>query len=404
MGHHSRENMLAVRAGLDGLTLARDGVDGASVYLHGEGWNFGEVANNARFTQATQRQLGGTHVGTFSDRLRYTVRGGGPFDEDPRKQGFGSGELTDPNGAGTNSGAAASLLHDTDLVQLGLAGNLRSFAFRSNEFGATKRGDELKYGDAPAGYADQPDEVISYVDAHDNETLFDSLTFKLPVATTMQDRVRMNSLSLATTALSQSPSFWHAGADLLRSKSLNRDSYDSGDWFNRLDWTGADNGFGHGLPPEAQNSAKWPFMKPLLANPALKPTAADVRSADAMAQDLLRLRFSTKLFRLGDAAAINAKVTFPVSGTADAKQGVIVMRIDDTKGVDVDPALRGAVVVFNATPDAVTQKVPGLTGSVSLSPVQAKGADSVVKQAAYDAGSASFTVPARTVAVFVQPN
>jgi hypothetical protein len=145
-------------------------------------------------------------------------------------------------------------------------------------------------------------------------------------------------------------------------------------------------------------------MKPLLANPALKPTAADVRSADAMAQDLLRLRFSTKLFRLGNAAAINAKVSFPVSGTADAEQGVIVMRIDDTKGADVDPALRGAVVVFNATPDAVTQKVPGLTGLVTLSPVQAKGADSVVKQAAYDAGSGSFSVPARTVAVFVQPS
>ena len=109
-------------------------------------------------------------------------------------------------------------------------------------------------------------------------------------------------------------------------------------------------------------------MKPLLANPALKPSAADVRSADAMAQDLLRLRFSTKLFRLGNAAAINAKVSFPVSGTADAKQGVIVMRIDDTKGVDVDPALRGAVVVFNATPDAVTQKVPGLTGAVRAEP------------------------------------
>ena len=60
MGHHSRENMLAVRAALDELTLKQDGVDGKSVYLYGEGWNFGEVANNARFTQATQGQLGGT--------------------------------------------------------------------------------------------------------------------------------------------------------------------------------------------------------------------------------------------------------------------------------------------------------------------------------------------------------
>jgi pullulanase-type alpha-1,6-glucosidase len=404
MGHHSKANMLAVRAALDALTLSKDGVDGKSIYLYGEGWNFGEVANNKLFVQATQGQLGGTGIGTFSDRLRDGVRGGGPFDEDPRRQGFGSGEATDPNGAAVNADAATRLGSDTDLVQLGLAGNLKTFTFRSQKTGTVVNGTQVDYNGSPAGYADQPDEVVSYVDAHDNETLFDSLTYKLPVATSMQDRVRMNTLSLATTALAQTPSFWHAGADLLRSKSLNRDSYDSGDWFNRLDWTGADNGFGHGLPPQEQNSAKWPFMKPLLANPALKPTAADVRSADAMAQDLLRLRFSTKLFRLGNAAAINTKVSFPVSGTADAKQGVIVMRIDDTVGADVDPALRGAVVVFNATPDAVSQKVTGLTGTVLLSPVQANGADGVVKQAAYDPSSSSFSVPARTVAVFVQPN
>ena len=80
MGHHSRENMLAVR------TARRpDGGEGRrrrSVgHLYGEGWNFGEVANNARFTQATQGQLGGTQIGAFSDRLRDAVRGGGPFDE-----------------------------------------------------------------------------------------------------------------------------------------------------------------------------------------------------------------------------------------------------------------------------------------------------------------------------------
>ncbi len=273
MGHHSRANMLAVRAGLDALTLKRDGVDGKSIYLYGEGWNFGEVADNALFTQATQGQLGGTHIGTFSDRLRDAVRGGGPFDEDPRRQGFGSGEATDPNGADINAGATAGLAHDTDLVQLGLAGNLKTFSFTSQASGTPVTGDQVDYNGQPAGYADQPDEVVSYVDAHDNETLFDSLTYKLPVATSMADRVRMNTVSLATTALAQTPSFWHAGADLLRSKSLDRDSYDSGDWFNRLDWTGADNGFGHGLPPEAQNSAKWPYMKPLLADPALKPSA-----------------------------------------------------------------------------------------------------------------------------------
>jgi pullulanase-type alpha-1,6-glucosidase len=404
MGHHSKANMLAVRAALDKLTLKRDGVDGKAVYLYGEGWNFGEVANNARFEQATQGQLGGTHIGTFSDRLRDAVRGGGPFDDDPRKQGFGSGESTDANGvAFAGYDPVASLKHDTDLVQLGLAGNLRSFSLRLNENGTVVTGKDVDYNGSPAGYADQPDEVITYVDAHDNETLFDSLTYKLPVATSMSDRVRMNTLSLATTALSQTPSFWHAGADLLRSKSLDRNSYDSSDWFNTLDWTGADNGFGHGLPLKADNEAKWPIQKPLLANAALKPAAADVQTATAQALDLLRLRFSTTLFRLGSASAINAKVTFPASGTADAHPGVIAMRIDDTVGVDVDPQLKGLVVLFNASPTAVTQKVPGLAGaSLALSPVQQGGSDAVVKTATWNAAAGTATVPPRTVAVFLQ--
>jgi pullulanase-type alpha-1,6-glucosidase len=403
MGHHSKANMLAIRAALDGLTLRRDGVDGKAVTLYGEGWNFGEVANNALFTQAAQGNLGGTGIATFSDRLRDGVRGGGPFDEDPRKQGFGSGEATDPNGAPINAGATTSLAHDTDLVQLGLAGNLRSFSFKDNAAGVVVRGDKVDYNGSPAGYADQPDEVVSYVDAHDNETLFDSLTYKLPVATSMADRIRMNSLSLATTALSQTPSFWHAGADLLRSKSLNRNSYDSGDWFNTLDWTGADNGFGHGLPPEADNGAKWPYMKPLLANPALKPSAAQVQSASAQAQDLLRLRFSSPLFRLGSAEAINAKVTFPVSGTVDAHQGVIVMRVDDTVGADVDPALKGLVVVFNGSAATVDQKLAGMNGvALALSPVQSAGVDAVVKTSRWDSATSTLSVPARTVAVFVQ--
>jgi pullulanase-type alpha-1,6-glucosidase len=404
MGHHSRANMLAVRAALDKLTLGKDGVDGSKVYLYGEGWNFGEVANNARFVQATQGQLGGTHIGTFSDRLRDAVRGGGPFDGNPRTQGFGSGEFTDPNGdAAANPNAESRLKHDTDLTELGLAGNLRSFSFRLNGSGQVAQGKDVDYNGSPAGYADQPDEVITYVDAHDNETLFDSLTYKLPVATSMADRVRMNTVSLATTALAQTPSFWHAGADLLRSKSLDRNSYDSSDWFNTLDWTGADNGFGHGLPLMGDNGSKWDFQRPLLGNAALKPTSNQVQDATAQAQDLLRLRFSTPLFRLGSADAINAKLSFPASGTADAHPGVIAMRIDDTRGTDADPALRGLVVVFNASPQAVTQAVPGLTGaSLALSPVQASGTDPVVKAASWDATSGAATVPARTVAVFVQ--
>ena len=406
MGHASKANMLAVRKALDALTVKRDGVDGRQVYLYGEGWNFGEVANDALFVQARQGNLGGTGIGTFSDRLRDAVRGGGPFDDDPRLQGFGSGLFTDPN-ASTGNGDQATqkktLLHDQDLVKLGLAGNLRAFTF-TDATGKAVRGDQVDYNGSPAGYADQPDEIVSYVDAHDNETLWDALTYKLPTSTSMADRVRMNTLSLATVALAQTPAFFHAGTDLLRSKSLDRNSYNSGDWFNHIGWPGTpqvDNGFGRGLPPKPDNEAKWTYAKPLLADPKLKPSTADVERATAAYQDLLRLRFSSPLFRLGSAAEIERRVSFPVGGP-DQKPGVVVMAISDTVGADLDPYAKGLLVVFNATPDAVSQTVPGLAGAAAtLSPVQAAGSDAVVKTTTWTAASGTVTVPPRTVAVLV---
>ena len=404
MGHHSVANMQAVRDALDELTLAEDGVDGESVYLYGEGWDFGEVTGNARFTQAIQGQLGGTGIGTFSDRLRDTVRGGGPFDEDQRSiQGFGSGSFTDPNAvaAGSPEEQAALLAQQSDLVRLGLAGNLADYSLRTAS-GEVLTGAEIDYNGQPAGYAEQPAEVISYVDAHDNETLYDNLAFKLPTDTSMTDRVRMNTLSLATTALAQTPSFWHAGTDLLRSKSLDRNSYNSGDHFNELDWSGQSNNFGVGLPPAADNEDSWDIMGPLLADPVLLPEPADIELSSQMAQDLLRLRFSTELFRLGSAEAIEAKVSFPQSGP-QATPGLIVMAIDDLAGDrDVDPELDGVLAVFNASPEPITEQVNGFAGrDFTLSAVQQDGVDEVVRSTVWDADTGTVTVPSRTVAVLV---
>ena len=64
MGHHPRAVMMRLRQALNGLTMEHDGVDGSAIYLYGEGWNFGEVAYNALFVQATQGQLDGTGIST----------------------------------------------------------------------------------------------------------------------------------------------------------------------------------------------------------------------------------------------------------------------------------------------------------------------------------------------------
>jgi pullulanase/glycogen debranching enzyme len=206
----------------------------------------------------------------------------------------------------------------------------------------------------------------------------------------------MNTLALSTTAFSQGVVFWHAGADLLRSKSLDRNSYDSGDWFNRVDWTRRENTFGSGLPPEADNGAKWQYMKPLLGDPSLKPTPEAMDAAHSAAAELLRIRMSSPLFRLGDADAIQQKVSFP-----EAEPGVVAMHLDDTVGADTDPERRGVLVVFNASPEATT--VDALGEGWRLHEVQADGSDPVVQRSAASSGAGgSVTVPARTTAVFVR--
>ncbi|MFE4259984.1 pullulanase-type alpha-1,6-glucosidase [Streptomyces sp. NPDC056883] len=389
MGHHPKANILAVRAALDALTVAKDGVDGKKIVLYGEGWNFGEVADDARFVQATQQNMAGTGIATFSDRARDAVRGGGPFDEDPRVQGFASGLFTAPNASpanGTPEQQRVRLLHDQDLIKVGLTGNLAAYAF-TDSTGRAVKGSEVDYNGAPAGYAAAPGDALAYVDAHDNETLFDALAFKLPEGTSTADRSRAQVLAMSVAALSQGPALSQAGTDLLRSKSLDRNSYDSGDWFNAVHWDCKDgNGFGRGLPPAADNRAKWPYAKPLLAAPA--PGCAEIGGASSAYRDLLKIRTTEPAFALTTTEAVQAKLAFPLSGSEETP-GVITMTLGDL------------VVVFNATPTARTQRVPALAGTAyGLHPVQASGTDPVVRQAAYDPAKGEFAVPARTAAVF----
>ncbi|MEV6402589.1 pullulanase-type alpha-1,6-glucosidase [Streptomyces bobili] len=391
MGHHPKANILAVRKALDALTLAKDGVDGKKIILYGEGWNFGEVADDARFVQATQKNMAGTGIATFSDRARDAVRGGGPFDEDPGVQGFASGLYTDPNsstGNGTPAEQKARLLHYQDLIKVGLSGNLAAYRFTDTD-GKDVTGAQVDYNGAPAGYADAPGDALAYADAHDNESLFDALAFKLPADTSAAERARMQVLAMATATLSQGPALSQAGTDLLRSKSLDRNSYDSGDWFNAIHWNCADgNGFAGGLPPAADNAAKWPYAKPLLTKVGVG--CAQIDGASAAYQDLLRIRTTEKAFSLGTTARVQSALSFPLSGK-DETPGVITMELGDL------------VVVFNATPDAQRQRVGSLAGTgYRLHPVQAAGTDPTVKSADYAAPTGTFTVPARTVAVFTR--
>ena len=377
-------------------------------FLYGEGWNFGEVKDNALFIQATQGQLAGTGIGTFNDRVRDALRGGGVADLDPRAhQGLGTGEYLEPNRyeALDVVRQQEDLAWRTDIVRLALGGNLRDLVL-PEEDGVWRRGDEIVYGQVPAAYGVEPVESVNYVESHDNETLYDVLAAKLPEGVSLADRARMSTLCLAAVTLGQSPVLWLAGTELLRSKSMDRNSYDSGDHFNAIDWSGRDNGWGRGLPPAACNRDLWMVQSGLLIREDLRPGPEHIALARKMALDLLRIRRSTPLLTLGSADLIKERVSFParMGGHPGCPPGVIVMLVDDGAGSgDIDPRFDGVLVVFNPTPRMVEVGAEALVGrSFRLHPVQAAGADPLVRATAFDMGTGSVRVPGRTAAVLVE--
>ncbi|MEO1164678.1 MAG: pullulanase-type alpha-1,6-glucosidase [Chloroflexota bacterium] len=399
MGHHMVADMLEVREALDALTLEEHGVNGAEIYVYGEGWNFGEVQDGARGFNATQANLAGTGIGTFNDRLRDAVRGGSPFggrDE----QGLGNGLAVLPNGINPLNEDVERARLFADITRVGLSGNLINYTF-VDRTGAEVDGTAVPYNGAPSAYNLDPQENVIYVSKHDNETLFDNIVYRLPESMVASDVVRLQNLSLSFPMFSQGVPFFHAGSDLLRSKSLDRDSFNSGDWFNRIDWTGQTNNFGVGMPPENVNSSQWGLIRPILNNTALVPTPDDIALNSNVFAEMLAIRYSTPLFRLETAEQVQERLVFHNTG-AEQLPGVIVMSISDTVGENLDPNHEMVVVVFNGTPDELTYTVDDLAGmGLTLHPIQQESFDTVVQGASFDDATGTLTVPAWTTAVFV---
>ncbi len=390
------------RAVMETLQRRVNKVTGRHVNLIGEGWNFGEVANGARFVQASQLSLNGSGIGTFSDRGRDAVRGGSAGDNGDaqiRNQGYINGLVYDRNALSQST--PDDLLRTADMVRVGLAGSIRNFEMLTYT-GERKTLAQIDYAGQPAGYASEPSEVVNYVENHDNQTLYDNNVFKLPVGTSTEDRARVQLLGVAITALSQGVAYFHAGIDVLRSKSMDRNSFDSGDWFNRLDWTYQTNFFGTGLPPKADNGESWLLMQPLLANDTLRPAPSDIVFARDVTRDLLAVRESSTLFRLRTAADIRQRLTFPNTGTA--QNPVVLVGHVNGKGYP-GSVFKDVLYLINVDKQPQDITIPEEAGKAyQLHPVQAAGsaADARVRTGArFETGSGRFTVPARSTVVFV---
>ncbi|WP_203140726.1 pullulanase-type alpha-1,6-glucosidase [Marinobacter mangrovi] len=389
MGHHMLRNMTHALAAVQAVD--------PDTYFYGEGWNFGEVADNARGVNAIQANLGGSGIGSFNDRLRDAVRGGGPFDGGDalrQNQGFANGLYTLPNEM--NSGSddeKQTLLSTLDWIRVGITGGLKDFSFETAS-GDVRTGADIDYNGQAAGYTEDPQELVNYVSKHDNQTLWDNNQYKIATSVSSHDRASMQVIGLAVPLLSQGIPFMQMGADILRSKSMQRDSYDSGDWFNAVDFSYQDTAWNRGLPREDKDGDNWDLIGDIIANPNAEPTQADIAYARDAVADLLRIRRDSPLFHLTTGADIKQRLSFHNTGP-DQIPGLLAFSLDDGTGAgtDLDSARDALMVIINASPDAQTL-------STSLSGFSLHTELNGDVAATFSGGD--FNVPALSVAVFEQ--
>jgi pullulanase len=400
MGHQPR-------AAMERLQRAVDAAAGRHIDLIGEGWNFGEIANGARFVQASQLSLNDSGIATFSDRARDALRGGGCCDSGDAlmAQGLLSGLYYAPNamaaGLAAGKDQREALLRAADMARIGLAGTLRDVRMITSA-GDTKRLADIDYAGQPAGYVAQPGEVVNYVENHDNPTLFDIFALKLPRGISREDRARVQLLGAAFVGFSQGIAYYHAGTEVLRSKSLDRNSFDSGDWFNRLDWTYTDNGFGAGLPPARDNGKDWAMLKPVLADASIKPQPDNIAWMRDAFNDLLKIRSSSTLFRMRTAHDVETRLSFRNVGPQ--QNPLVIAAHLDGEGY-AGAGFREILYFINVSPEAQTLMFPEESAkSYVLHPVQ-RATDAAdtrpAQEARYDPRRGRFTIPARSAVVYV---
>ncbi len=411
MGHHSKANMLAVRAALDALTLAEDGVDGRSIYLYGEGWNFGEVAEQRPLRPGHPAQHGrhrDRHVQRPAARRRPRRR---PVRRRRRRRqpGLRSRAVLRPERVPVDGTRRPSRRRGcccySDQIKVGLTGNLADYEFvdRTGTPGDGLAG-RLQRLARPATPATRRRAII-YVEAHDNETLFDILAYKLPQDTTHgATACGPRTVGLSTVALlAQGVPFVHAGVGAAALQvagpqlATTRATGSTG-----CSSTVSANNFGVGLPRESDNGGAWPIMAPILENAGIAPAPSDIAWTAARVRELLEIRNSSRLFRLGSAAEVSARLTF-ANGGPNQVPGLIVMRISDKVGADLDPDVESMIVIFNASDTTQTVTLRDTArGHFRLHKVQRTSEDETVTLSKYTQKTGSFTVPARTTAVFFE--
>jgi pullulanase len=201
MGLHDIETMKSIRKEL-----------GKDIILYGEGWKAGPSILEDKLLTLKENihEFARYQLGAFSDDIRDAIKGS-VFEAE--KGGFING------GNGFE-----------ETIKFGIVASTNHKDIDFNK---------LKYSKIP--WAIEPYQVITYVSAHDNYTLWDKLALVKPLFS-KSDRIKMNKLAAVIILTSQGIPFIHSGDEILRTKkdrngTLIENSYRSSDYVNKFYWS-----------------------------------------------------------------------------------------------------------------------------------------------------------------------
>ncbi|MRB74440.1 type I pullulanase [Bacillus thuringiensis] len=186
MGIHDYETMNEIRKAVNQID--------PSIILHGEGWDLNTpLAAELKANQKNAEKMKG--IAHFNDNIRDGLKGS-VFEE--KENGFINGKE-----------------NMEDRIKKGITAG-------------------IDYDTNSSTYQD-PEQVLTYVEAHDNHTLWDKLELTNP-GDSEEMRKQMHKLSSSILLTSQGIPFLHAGQEFMRTKYGDHNSYKSPDSINQMDW------------------------------------------------------------------------------------------------------------------------------------------------------------------------
>ncbi|MGE7870853.1 type I pullulanase [Bacillus paramycoides] len=186
MGIHDYETMNEIRKSVNQID--------PSIILHGEGWDLNTpLAAELKANQKNAEKMKG--IAHFNDNIRDGLKGSVFEDKD---NGFVNGKQ-----------------NMEDRIKKGITAG-------------------IDYDTNSSTYQD-PEQVLTYVEAHDNHTLWDKLELTNS-GDSEEVRKQMHKLSSSILLTSQGIPFLHAGQEFMRTKYGDHNSYKSTDSINQMDW------------------------------------------------------------------------------------------------------------------------------------------------------------------------